>query len=177
MSERVRRITAEETIDVRHAVLRAGLPRESAIFPGDEAEETRHFGAFDGGKLVGVASIYVAPLPEESSSYSYSSSPSVDLPPISVTPLPDPRAAADAWQLRGMATLPEVRRRGIGGALLSAALAEVAAAGAPLLWCNARIGAVPFYKKHGFRVLGGEFDIPTAGPHFRMCIELPRSVG
>jgi len=42
----IRRITTEETIPLRHPILRPGLPRETAIFPGDEAETSRHFGAF-----------------------------------------------------------------------------------------------------------------------------------
>ena len=37
----VRLITAEETLPLRHPILRAGLPRETAIFPGDEAESSR----------------------------------------------------------------------------------------------------------------------------------------
>jgi len=49
----IRVITAEETIPLRHAILRAGLPRETAVFPGDEADSSRHFGAFADGQLVG----------------------------------------------------------------------------------------------------------------------------
>ncbi len=60
----VRLITAGETLPLRHAILRAGLPRETAIFPGDEAESSRHFGAFLEGKLVGVATIHFVPLLE-----------------------------------------------------------------------------------------------------------------
>ena len=143
----VRPITADETIAVRWPILRAGLPRESAIFPGDDAPETRHFGAFCEGRLVGVATILRAPFPGQ----------------------PD---RADAWQLRGMATLPEVQGRGYGRALLAACIAEARRQGGALLWCNARKPAVAFYEKHSLRVLGEEFDIPTAGPHFRMRIEL-----
>ncbi len=144
----VRAIQAEETIGIRLAILRPGLPRESAIFPGDDAASTRHLGAFERGELVGVASIYEARLPER-------------------------LEVASAWQLRGMASVPEVRGRGIGRALLAAALAEATKAGGTLLWCNARISAVGFYHKHGFQTIGAEFVIPTAGPHMRLWVELP----
>ena len=143
----IRTITAEETIAIRWAVLRPGFPRETAIFVGDDIATAQHFGAFDGGKLVGVASMYLAPLPERA-------------------------GVAPAWQLRGMATLPEVRGRGFGCALLDACVAHARAERAALLWCNARTSAAAFYAEHGWQILGGEFDIPTVGPHFRMVIEL-----
>lgn len=126
------------------------MPPESAQFPGDELETTRHFGAFlSDGTQVGVASIYPAPLPEA--------------PEIS-----------GAWQLRGMATLPEVRGQGAGRALLQACMEAARAEGGTLLWCNARTGALDFYRKYGLTVVGEEFDIPTVGPHFRMRISLVR---
>jgi GNAT superfamily N-acetyltransferase len=143
----IRRINANETIAVRWPVLRPGFPRESAVFAGDELATTIHFGAFDGERLAGVASIYLAPLPER----------------------PD---VAPAWQLRGMATLPEVRGMGFGRELLDACVAHARGEDAGLIWCNARTGAAPFYSKHGWTVLGEEFEIPTVGPHFRMLLVL-----
>lgn len=143
----VRRITAEETLALRLPILRAGLPRETAVFPGDENPTTCHFGAFVVGRLAGVASIYEARFAER--------------PEIT-----------KAWQLRGMATLPEVRGRGSGRALLATCVEEARAHEGELLWCNARTPAVAFYARHGWRVIGAEFEIPTAGPHFRMWIAL-----
>ncbi|MHA3772101.1 GNAT family N-acetyltransferase [Verrucomicrobiota bacterium sgz303538] len=141
----VREISANQTLLIRSAILRPGMPLDAVRFPGDELETTVHFGAFAGAQHVGVASIYAAPLPEQ--------------PEV-----------AYAWQLRGMATVPEVRGQGAGRALLLAAIAEVRARGGTLLWCNARTGAVEFYRKHGLEVVGEEFDIPEVGPHFRMRI-------
>jgi predicted GNAT family N-acyltransferase len=139
----VRPITAEETISVRWPVLRSGYPRESAVFAGDDSPTTRHFGSLVDGQLTGVASIYEAPMPE------------------------NPEAARP-WQLRGMATLPEVRGQGCGRALLAACVAEVRRQRGTLLWCNARTEAAEFYAKHGFLKSGDIFEIPTVGPHFRM---------
>ena len=44
----LRRASLEEILALRHAVLRPGLPLESAAFEGDDAPDTLHFGAFDG---------------------------------------------------------------------------------------------------------------------------------
>src|SRR5689334_18501816 len=61
---RVRGALPDEVIDLRHRVLRAGLPRDSAIFPGDDAPTTRHFAATRprgaGGRaeeIIGVATL------------------------------------------------------------------------------------------------------------------------
>lgn len=144
----VRRISAEETLDLRHAVLRAGLPRETAIFPGDEAESSRHFGAFLDGQLVGVVTIHFVPL--------------LDQPDFD-----------SAYQLRGMATADGLRGQGIGRALLNACIEAAAQNGAQWIWCNARTPAMGFYAQQGFKTQGGIFDIPTAGPHVRMLRPLP----
>ena len=139
----VRPITAEDTIEIRWAILRPAYPRETAVFPGDDAPTTRHLGVFMDDRLVGVASLYEAALPCETVSF-----------------LPQ--------QLRGMATLPEVRGFGCGRALLEGCVEAAKRAGSNLLWCNARRAAVEFYRRHGWEVCSEEFDIPTVGPHFRM---------
>lgn len=53
----MREISAEETWPIRHEILRPGLPAETARFEGDHAPTTRHWGAFLGERLVGVASV------------------------------------------------------------------------------------------------------------------------
>jgi predicted GNAT family N-acyltransferase len=143
----IRQLSTAEVIPLRHAILRAGLPRSAALFPDDDAAETRHFGAFDHDALVGVVSIYHNPLPEEPENSS-------------------------SWQLRGMAS--SLRGRGFGRALLHAGVSYVAEQGGSFLWCNARKPAVGFYSRHGWRVLGDEFEISTAGPHFRMGIAVQK---
>ncbi len=143
----VRRISAEETIPLRHPILREGLPRETAIFPGDEAKTSQHFGAFLGGKLVGVATIHFVPL--------------LDRPDFD-----------SAYQLRGMATAPGVRGMGAGKLLVDACVEAARKAGAQWIWCNARTPAAGFYAQYGFKTTGGIFEIPTAGPHVRMLREL-----
>ena len=37
-----------------------------------------------------------------------------------------------------------------------------------LVWCNARVKAIDFYKKQGFTIHGDKFDIPLIGAHYMM---------
>jgi GNAT superfamily N-acetyltransferase len=143
----IRRISAETTVDLRWSILRAGYPRETAIFAGDDLPTTIHLGGYEDDRLVAVASLYAAE--------------SVDEP-----------AAARPMQLRGMATAPKVRGLGAGRTLLAATEAAAVAAGADWLWCNARVSALGFYLKHGWQVRSAEFDIVTVGPHVRMTKRL-----
>lgn len=82
---------------------------------------------------------------------------------------PEPgRELASAWRLRGMASDPELRGRGYGAAVLTAAVDHVRAAGGTELWCNARIAARGFYERHGWTAVGDVWDEPVIGPHVRM---------
>ena len=143
----VRPVPVDDVIDLRHRVLRVGLPREMARFDGDAEPTTLHLAAFDAaGTVVGCATI-----------------------------LHRPYAAAPAWQLRGMAVAPEGQRAGVGGALLGHVDAVVAASAfSRQLWCNARVPAIAFYARHGWRAVGPEFEIAHAGPHRVMEKSLPR---
>ncbi|MCB9684348.1 MAG: GNAT family N-acetyltransferase [Alphaproteobacteria bacterium] len=85
---------------MRHAVLRPGRPRETALFAGDEDADTRHWGALLDDRIVGVVSVMAAPAPD-----------GID---------------AD-WQLRGMAVLSELQGAHVGAALVRTVHAEVAA--------------------------------------------------
>jgi GNAT superfamily N-acetyltransferase len=142
----VRSITSAEARSVRLPVLRPGLPSDTAIFDHDDDPGTRHFGVFDGARLIGVATFFAEP---------YSLSP-----------------RARAWRLRGMATLPDMQGRGGGRALVEAGVAVARADGAELMWCNARVSARGFYEKLGFKAVGDEFVLPVAGPHYVMVRDI-----
>ena len=136
--------TIAEIIALRHAELRPGRPRAAACFDGDEAADTRHFAALEpGGAVVGCASFMRAPWH--------------DLP---------------AWQLRGMATRADLVRHGVGAALLGGACAQLIAWSGPrAFWCNARVTAVGFYQRQGWRVASDVFEVEDVGPHMRMVLE------
>jgi len=141
----VRVVGAEAVVDLRHRVLRCGLARETAIFPGDEAETSRHFAAVDeNGRVVGCLTLHLNALEGE-----------------------------PAYKLRGMATDEAVRGTGVGKMLMEAAEQFVLGTQVRLMWCNARTSARGFYERMGWQVVSEVFEIPTAGPHVRMktCVE------
>jgi predicted GNAT family N-acyltransferase len=139
----IRPATADEMIELRHAVLRPGLPREASIYDVDALPTTRHLAAINGdARIVGCATIFPEPF----------------------------QARADAWRLRGMAVSPELRGAGVGRKIL-AVIDDMMRAGTPvppLLWCNARVTAIGFYQRCGWTVVSGEFNVPGIGPHVNM---------
>jgi predicted GNAT family N-acyltransferase len=36
------------------------------------------------------------------------------------------------------------------------------------MWCNARIPAVPFYERLGWKTFGAAFEVAGIGPHVKM---------
>jgi GNAT superfamily N-acetyltransferase len=80
-----------------------------------------------------------------------------------------PDGGPGEWRVRGMATAPEHRGRGVGAAILDALVEHARAQGATRVWCNARTPALRLYERAGFAPESGEFDIPGIGPHFVMA--------
>ena len=142
----IRPVSTEEIRPLRHRILRPGQGFEETLYPGDDLAETVHLGAFDGERLVGIASLYR-----------------------------EDRAGGPAggWRLRGMATDADVRGTGFGAALLAGCVEQVVASGGAELWCNARLSAIGFYRRAEFEVLSDEFDVPGIGPHVVMARKGP----
>ncbi|RZJ33667.1 MAG: GNAT family N-acetyltransferase [Flavobacterium sp.] len=140
--ELIKEISASATYAVRHPVLRPGKPIDSCHFEGDDLQSTHHFGLFTAGTLAGVVSIFEA------------------LNALFETP--------NQLQLRGMAVLPSFQNKGFGHKLVDKCEEFIAGKGGALLWFNARILAVPFYRKLGYEIIGAEFEIAGVGPHYVM---------
>jgi GNAT superfamily N-acetyltransferase len=137
----VRRADLQEILDLRWKVLRDGLPRETAIFDGDQEPTTHHFAAIHDNRIIGCVTIMHRLWQNR-----------------------------PAWQLRGMAIDPQFQRTGIGGQLLQQVEQTIRShPHSRQLWCNARTPATAFYRKFGWQLIGDEFLIPTAGPHYKMC--------
>ena len=142
----VRPISAVQVRELRHALLRPFEPPEQIVYFGDGEPDTLHAGAFDGEAFVGIASVCREPMAGSQD--------------------------AEQWRLRGMATVPAVRGRGAGRALLAACFDHIRARGGSLLWCNARVVALGFYTHLGFVAQGEEFEIVPIGPHYVMTRRL-----
>ena len=139
----LRRVPAADVIDLRHAILRAGLPRETALFPGDDDPNARHYGAFEEDRLIGCVTLH-----------------------------PSTWRDNPAWQLRGMAVDKTHQSHGVGKALIDFLEADLHDSPTRQLWCNARVPAARFYEKVGWRIVSEPFEIPTAGPHVKMTKRL-----
>ncbi|MDG5766931.1 GNAT family N-acetyltransferase [Balneolales bacterium ANBcel1] len=132
-------VSAEDILPLRARELRSGKPADSAAFPEDTFPDTLHFAAYIDGTIAGCLTL----IPRN-------------------TPHP-------AWQLRGMATDSPFQRMGIGSSLLTFAETHLRSKQNPLhIWCNARVAAVPFYKKSGYRVISQGFIIQDIGLHYKM---------
>lgn len=163
--DRVCRVVAPEAVvPLRAEVLRPGLPHEASVYGEDQDPGTIHAAAFTpGGETpIGVVTLFVqalhqAPVP-------------VDCPEV----LPAAAHGLPIRRIRGSAVDPSWRGQGVGKLLQRFAVEQAKAldAGPCWLWANARIGAVPFYEKLGWRVVSELFEIPDIGPH-RVMVKPP----
>jgi GNAT superfamily N-acetyltransferase len=175
----VRSATLAEIITLRHIELRPGLPEDTARFDGDLEPTTWHFGGFPREGTPGADAAAVACASFMLRVYD----------------------GEPAYQLRGMATRAAMVGRGLGGALLRHAVAKLTRNESPLVrsesplvrsegplvqedsrlmrpatrlfWCNARVSALQFYLRMGWRVASDFFDVPTVGPHRVMVYRVP----
>lgn len=148
---RIKKITAMDTHQLRHKVLRPNQPIEACSYPNDGEPTTFHFGAFLGDRLVGIASVYQEVLTQQ-----------------------DYRDIL-GFRLRGMAVAPELQSTGIGGGLLEASIKEatlMSQENKAVFWANARTSAIGFYERFNMRATGDEFEVENIGPHFVVCKNL-----
>lgn len=153
---RVEAVAAEDVRPLRGSVLRPGQAPDELVYPGDDHADALHAairgigaggtGAGGTGAIVGVATVAPEGHPR------------------------DPRPGD--WRLRGMATAPGARGRGLGAALLAACLHHARDRGGARVWCNARVTAEGFYVRAGFVAEGARFELPDIGPHVVMAVSL-----
>jgi GNAT superfamily N-acetyltransferase len=148
-------IPTADSYALRHAVLRPRQSIDKVVWDNDDDPGTATFGAIDRASrsVVGVATVFREPAP-------------FDVTEAGVPPGAGSRTTT--WRLRGMATRPDAQGQGIGSSVLRAVFDHVAAAGGDLLWCNARVSAVTFYERAGFRTWGEEWVAAYIGPHVVM---------
>jgi GNAT superfamily N-acetyltransferase len=137
-------VPASATYPLRQRVLRPHQELAEMPLPGDESPDAGHFAAVADGEVVGTASVLREP------------------PPWA----PDGR---DWWRLRGMATEETRRNQGVGTLLVAAVIGHVRDRGGRILWCNARVPALEFYRRAGFATRGESWVEPHIGPHIAMA--------
>lgn len=143
----VRQISPELTRPLRHLVLWPHIEKESdCVIDMDDQPAGFHLGVFDGDKLVSIGSFF----PQSSSK----------------------RPASNPYRLRAMATHPDYRGRDAGKALVLQGLDMLRDRKVDMLWCDARLNAVPFYSKLGFSAMEEIYEVPKIGPHKFMWVDL-----
>lgn len=136
----IKKISAEETYQIRLEVLRKNIPLPYK-FQGDLDLETFHLGAFKNNKLIAVSSFMK---------------------------VANKNLNGTQYQLRGMATLKEYQGLGAGKLMMQHAFLVLNKLQVNCLWCNARVQAVPFYEKLGLQTFGERFEIEFVGEHYVM---------
>ncbi|KHE70569.1 GNAT family N-acetyltransferase [Halobacillus sp. BBL2006] len=144
----IKPIDAEETISLRHQILRSNQPREACQYPKDGEANSFHLGAFHGDTLISIASFYHEKTEKLETEHQY--------------------------RLRGMATLLEWRGMGAGTLLIKEAEAILKKRNAKVLWCNARTSARGYYDRLHFHQVGEVFDLPPIGPHVVLYKEIEK---
>jgi predicted N-acetyltransferase YhbS len=69
------------------------------------------------------------------------------------------------YRLRAMAVREGYRGQGFGEAIVEAGLNHLRELGVEVVWCDARVAALNFYRRLQFEELEEEYDIPIIGLH------------
>ena len=142
----IRKVDAKKIRPLRHAELRKGQDFSTTSYIEDYEAGTFHMACIVDEKIVTCASYY----PEKS---------------IKIK-------SNRAYRLRGMATDSNFQRKGYASDLIAESFKELKKRDCDMVWCNARLGAVDFYKSVGFKITGDLFDIAEIGPHYYMYKEI-----
>jgi ribosomal protein S18 acetylase RimI-like enzyme len=142
MKVEIKKIQANQTYDLRHALLRKGQPRSACRLELDEDSKSLHLGAYEKELLVGVLSAMPTSYPEHKN--------------------------YRGIQFRAIAVHPNFQRKGIASQLIKQAFVILDTQYKPHhIWLNARIAAQALYITNGFTPIGTTFDIPPIGIHQR----------
>lgn len=142
----IRKVDAEIIRPLRHSELRKGQDFSTTSYLKDYEINTFHMACIVDDKPVTCATFY----PEKSTTMK----------------------TENAYRLRGMATDSRFTRKGYASNLMAESFKELKKRDCNMVWCNARLVAVDFYKSVGFKITGELFDIKGIGPHYYMYKEI-----
>ena len=138
----IKKVAAKEIRPLRNLVLRPNLPIETTYYDLDDNKDTFHLASIMDNTIISIGTFY----PENN----------VQL------------QTKNGYRLRGMATHPNYRRKSAATKLMEKSFVLLKEKKCDILWCNARLIAVEFYKSLGFKIVSEIFDIPSIGPHYKM---------
>ena len=142
----IKSVYADKIRPLRHAELRKGQDFSTTSYFKDYEEGTFHMAFIVDDKPLTCATFY----PEKTMKVK----------------------SDNAYRLRGMATDSSFQRKGFASDLMEESFKELKKRECDMLWCNARLVAVDFYKSVGFKVIGDLFEISEIGPHYYMYKEI-----
>jgi len=142
----ITKVDAEKVRALRHSELRKGQDFSTTSYLKDYEVDTFHMACIVDEKIVTCATFY----PEKS---------------IKIK-------SDNTYRLRGMATDSNFQRKGYATDLMNESFKELKNRDCDMVWCNARLVAVDFYKSSGFKITGEIFDIEAIGPHYYMYKEI-----
>ena len=142
----IRKVDAERIRPLRHSELRKGQDFSTTSYLKHYEIDTFHIAYISNEKIVTCATFY----PEKSTKIKIE----------------------NAYRLRGVATDSRFKRKGYASNLMAESFKELKKRDCNMVWCNARLVAVDFYKSVGFKITGELFDIKGIGPHYYMYKEI-----
>ena len=142
----ISKVDADKVRPLRHSELRKGQDFSTTSYLKDYEINTFHMACIVDDITVSCATFY----PEKSTKIK----------------------SDNAYRLRGMATDSNFQRKGYASDLMNESFKELKKRDCDMVWCNARLVAVDFYKSVGFKITGDLFDIEGIGPHYYMDKEI-----
>ena len=142
----INKVEAEKIRPLRHSELRKGQDYSTTSYLKDYEEGTFHMACIADYKIVTCATFYAQKSMKIKSN--------------------------NAYRLRGMATDSQFQRKGYARNLMLESFKELKKRDCDMVWCNARLVAVNFYKSLRFKIIGELFDIEAIGPHYYMYKEI-----
>ena len=142
----ISKVDSKKVRPLRYSELRKGQDFSTTSYLEDYEVDTFHMACVVDDKTVTCATFY----PERSTKIK----------------------SENAYRLRGMATDSRFKRKGYASNLMAESFKELKKRDCDMVWCNARLVAVDFYKSVGFKITGELFDIEGIGPHYYMYKEI-----
>ena len=141
----------EEIQQLRKEVLWPHKTFENCILDTDRLPNTFHFGV----KIDGLAVATVTFQKENTDKLKQDSSKGVSQGALQ----------EKQYRLRAMAVREGYRGQGFGDAIVEAGFNYLRELGVEVVWCDARVAALNFYRRLQFEELEEEYEIPIIGLH------------